>query len=186
MALTGLIGGGGLLAPKVPSSLGMFGGKVRFPEGPPKFMEISPNSGAIVQKIRLPSGASGRVVSRVSRNKNTPGAVDVDLNFAVRNPETGALSGSSVAGLSSKDGRAFFTAAMNEARKHIETVRPRVVTFSAARPELAPIYRRLVKQIVKETGGQSIPQKRRNSFKITLPNPRIFEATGEGLLGPIS
>jgi len=182
MALTGLMGGGGLLAPRVPSSLGMFGGDMRSAVGSPRFAKIG-DSGMITQRIRLPSGASGEVVSLVSKSLNKKNTVDMTLNFSVIDPKTGRLT-SNLAGLPAKEGRAFLTAALNEARHHIELIKPGVISFSAASPSLIPLYRRLTKQIAKETGGKVIPPKSKFNrfFEVDLPNPRIFEATGKGLL----
>ena len=73
---------------------------------------------------------------------------------------------------------------MNEARRHIEQIRPGFIKFEAGHHKLIPIYRRLAKQIAKETGGEAIlPKSLSNPFvRVKLPNPRVFEATGKGLL----
>jgi len=187
VALSGLIGGGGLLAPRPANALGVFGGKQRSAVGAPKIMDLGPGSGGgggmINQRIRLPGGAEGEVVTMISRNLDNRNMVDLNLNFAIRNPSTGQM-GTNLIGLSAKEGQKFLTAAFNEARRHIELVRPSTVTFSAADSTLVPLYRKLAKRIAKETGGKAILSKDKSNpfFEVELPNPRVFKARGGGLL----
>jgi len=181
MALSGLMmGGRGLLGGAPPSSLGVFGGQMRHPSGPASIMRTTPHSGLISQKIRIPSsGVEGLVATKVRRGQ-VGDTVDLDLNFAIKDPVSGASTVGRI-GLPAKEGGKFFTAAMNEARRHIELIRPGHVTFQAAHPRLRGVYERLQKQIAKETGGKIIPSVIGDSlqFRIRLPNPRKFKA-GEG------
>ena len=180
VALSGLMMGGGLLMGRPASSLGVFGGQMRHPSGPASIMRTTPHSGLISQKIRIPSsGVEGLVATKVRRGQ-VGDTVDLDLNFAIKDPVSGASTVGRI-GLPAKEGGKFFTAAMNEARRHIELIRPGHVTFQAAHPRLRGVYERLQKQIAKETGGKIIPSVIGDSlqFRIRLPNPRKFKA-GEG------
>ncbi len=181
MALSGLMmGGRGLLGGAPPSSLGVFGGQMRSPSGPASIMRMNPNLGLISQKIRIPSsGAEGLVATKVRRGQ-VRDTVDLDLNFAIKDPATGASTVGRI-GLPAKEGSKFFTAAMNEARRHVSLIRPGNVTFTAAHPRLIPVYKRIEKQIAKETGGTVTSSGVTGdlAFSIRLPNPRKFKA-GEG------
>ncbi len=178
------VGGGGMLVPKPLGALGVFGGKMRSAVGSPVIQRTSSQTGLISQRLRTPSGAEGSAATRVRRTPNSPDTVDLELSFAVLNPKTGRMSVRE-ADIPVKEGREIFTAAMNEARRHIELVQPQNVRFMAARPELLGIYHRVAAQIAKEKGGVFIPPRGNNpDFNVRLPNPRKFKA-GEGDAGAV-